>query len=351
MNEDKDKTLGDDLEEIRKIKASMGEKLLILTHHYQREDIVDLGDIRGDSFELSKKAAADKKAEHIVFCGVHFMAEAAAILARPHQTVQIPDMDAGCPMADMANIVSVRKAWDDIAAVVDEKSVIPIVYMNSDAEIKAFCGARGGLVCTSSNTPAAFQWGFDRGEKVFFFPDRHLGTNTANRLGISPDETVVWAADQPFGGLAREDIRKAKLILWDGYCIVHTRFRPEHVTEMRTRHPDAKIVVHPECEKEVVNLADAAGSTSFIVNYVRDAKPGETVIIGTEINLVTRLASEFPDRNVIELHHSLCANMFKISPERLLYTLNHIGEHNVVDISREIKSDARKALDRMLELA
>lgn len=337
--------------QILEIKEALGEKLLILTHHYQRKEIVDLGDCRGDSFGLSQKAAADKNANFIVFCGVHFMAESAEILSQPHQTVQIPDLEAGCWMADMADICIVEKAWGEITSLTGQQSVVPIVYMNSDAALKAFCGHRGGAVCTSSNAPDAFHWGFGEREKILFFPDQHLGRNTGTQMGIPGDEMIVWDPHKPLGGNTSESIRKAKVILWDGYCLVHTRFRVEHVLTMRDRYPEGRIVVHPECTKEVVDLSDAVGSTSFIVKYVENAPPGATIIIGTEINLVKRLALENPDKKVIDLHYSLCPNMFKINPENLLWTLENIGRVNVVTVPEATKADAKLALDRMLALA
>ena len=293
------------IEQIQAIKEALGEELIILTHHYQRKEIVDVGDYRGDSFGLSKTAAEDKAARFIVFCGVHFMAESAEILSQPHQTVQIPDQGAGCPMADMADIHNVERAWEDVASITGEDAIMPIAYMNSDALIKAFCGRHGGTVCTSSNALAAFGWGFGRREKIFFFPDKHLGYNTGNQMGIQPDEMIVWNPNKPLGGNAQESIKKAKVILWDGHCHVHTRFRVEHVMKMRKEYPEARIVVHPECTREVVELADAVGSTSFIVKYVENAPAGATVVIGTEINLIERLALEHPHKKVVELHRSL----------------------------------------------
>ena len=333
------------------IKTALGEELLILTHHYQRKEIVDLGDYRGDSFGLSQKAAADKAARFIVFCGVHFMAESAAILSQPHQTVQIPALEAGCWMADMADIDIVERAWKEVTSITGEESVMPIVYMNSDAALKAFCGHQGGAVCTSSNAPDAFHWGFGEREKILFFPDQHLGRNTGNQMGIPADEMIVWDPHQSLGGNTPEAIRNARVILWDGYCLVHTRFKVEHVEKMRDRFPEGKIVVHPECTQEVVALADAAGSTSFIVKYVGEAPPGSTIIIGTEINLVKRLALEHPDKNVLDLHYSLCPNMFKINLENLLWTLENIGRVNVVRVPEVTKAGARLALERMLALA
>jgi quinolinate synthase len=332
------------------MKESLGKKLLILTHHYQRKEIIDLGDFRGDSFGLSQKAAADKDAQFIVFCGVHFMAESAEILSSQHQTVQIPALEAGCWMADMADILTIEKAWNDINSVIDDESIVPIVYMNSDAVLKAFCGRHGGLVCTSSNAPDAFQWGFKKYGKIIFFPDQHLGRNSGNTLGIPPEEMIVWNPEEPLGGNSHESIKRARLILWDGYCLVHTRFRVEHVRKMREKYPDAKIVVHPECTQEVVKEADAVGSTSFIVKYVKEAPANSTVIIGTEINLIDRLSRECEDKTILDLHYSLCPNMFKINLENLLETIENIGRINVVTVPKAIKKDARAALDRMLGL-
>ncbi|MFC1857541.1 quinolinate synthase NadA [Thermodesulfobacteriota bacterium] len=338
------------IEKILDKKATLGEKLLILTHHYQRKEIVDLGDYRGDSFGLSQKAAADRDAKHIVFCGVHFMAESADILSQPNQIVQIPALEAGCPMADMADIHSVKRAWAEVTALTREDTIIPITYMNCDARTKAFCGRLGGTVCTSSNAQTAFRWGWDRCEKIFFFPDQHLGRNTGNQIGIPPENMVLWKPDEMLGGNTPEKIRKAKLILWDGYCHVHTRFRLEHIRHVREKFPDAKIVVHPECTSEVVDMADAVGSTSFIVKYVENAPPKATIIVGTEINLIDRLSKENPDKHIYELHYSLCPNMFKINLENLLETLENIDRLNVVSVPEDIKRDARIALDRMLAL-
>ena len=338
------------IEKILEIKKKLGKELLILTHHYQRKEIVDLGDYRGDSFGLSQKAAADQDARFIVFCGVNFMAESAEILSQPHQIVQIPDLNAGCWMAALADIVIVERAWQDVIAIIDEEAVMPVVYMNADADIKAFCGRHGGIVCTSSNAPAAFKWGFNQREKVFFFPDKHLGQNTGNQMGILPAEMIVWNPGKPLGGNTPESIKNARLILWDGYCLVHTRFTVEQILDIRNKFPEARIVVHPECTQEVVAMADAVGSTSYIVKYVKSAPQNSTVVVGTEINLITRLALEYPDKKVLELSHSLCPNMFKINLQNLLWTLENIGQVNVVRVPEVIKADARIALARMLDL-
>ncbi len=345
--------LNDDelIEKIRAKKRELGSQLIILTHHYQRKEIVGLGDFVGDSFELSRKAAADRQCRYIVFCGVHFMAESAAILAQPHQVVQIPDEEAGCWMASMAETRSVESAWEQLESKAGKGSIIPVVYMNSDADLKAFCGDHGGTVCTSSNADKAVKWAFGKGEKVLFFPDRHLGHNVGHDLGLAPEEMVVWSPDKPFGGNDPDALSRARLILWDGYCLVHTRFTCEQIEKRRAEFPEARIIVHPECPREVVAMADASGSTSRIVKYVSEAPAGSTIVIGTEINLISRLASEYPDKKVLDLHRSLCPNMFKINLAKLLETLENIGEMNVVRVAEEIKASARLALDRMLALA
>lgn len=337
-------------QKIMEIKKHMGKELIILTHNYQRKEIVDLGDYCGDSFDLSQRAASDKDARFIVFCGVHFMAESAAILAKQHQIVQIPDMDAGCWMADMANINTVEKAWDEVINITGDGSVTPLVYMNSDASIKAHCGRNEGAVCTSSNAPDAFRWAYNKREKIFFFPDEHLGRNTGNSFGIDPEQMIVWNPDEPLGGNSVEKIKHARLILWKGYCLIHTRFTVEHIKEKRKAFPDAKIVVHPECTQEVVAMADAVGSTNFIGKYAKDASAGTTIIIGTEINMIKRLAVEYPDKNILPLLDSLCPNMFKINLENLLYTLKEIGKANVIKIDKKTKKDSKIALDNMLAL-
>ncbi|OGR25380.1 MAG: quinolinate synthetase [Desulfobacterales bacterium RIFOXYA12_FULL_46_15] len=338
------------IEKIKAIKQTLGKKLIILTHHYQRKEIVDLGDYKGDSFDLSQKAARDEEARFIVFCGVHFMAESAAILAKPHQTVQIPDMNAGCWMSDMADAYLVERAWNEVAAIVGENRITPLVYMNSDAAIKAHCGRYNGAVCTSSNAAKAFSWAFQQREKIFFFPDEHLGRNTGNALSIPADRMLVYDPEKPLGGNSKDDIRKARVFLFKGYCLVHTRFSVDNISDMRKKYPDAKIVVHPECTAEVVKASDAVGSTSFIVKYAADAPAGSTVIIGTEINLVKRLALEYPDKKILALKDSLCPNMFKINLKNLHSCLENIGKTNIVNIDKDVKKDALIALENMLNL-
>jgi quinolinate synthase len=338
------------IEKIIKIKNELGKKLIILTHHYQRKEIVELGDYKGDSFDLSQKAAANKDAEYIVFCGVHFMAESAAILAEKDKTIQIPDIKAGCSMADMITFITVQKSWNELIEITGKNSITPIVYMNSAADIKDFCGRNEGIVCTSSNADKAVKWALNRREKVFFLPDEHLGRNTAKKFNIPKDEVIVWEREKPFGGNTPDKIKKARLILWNGFCSIHTHFTTEHIEKKRKSFPDAKIIVHPECPQEVVNSADGTGSTTFIVNYVKDAPKNSTIIIGTEINLITRLADEYPDKKIMTLDDSLCTEMYKITPEKLLSTLENIGTQNVVTVEESIKKGAKLALNRMLKL-
>jgi len=338
------------IENIQAIKDRLGKELMILTHHYQRKEIVKLGDFAGDSFELSRRAAADSDCRYIVFCGVHFMAESAAILCQPHQIVQIPNVNAGCWMASMAEAATVKGAWEEISRAAGKERVIPVVYMNSDAELKAFCGRNGGTVCTSSNASRAIQWAFDAGEKLLFFPDQHLGRNVGFDLGLKAEDMVVWSPGKPLGGNTPEAVSRARMILWDGYCLVHTRFTVEQMAKMRSEFPEARIVVHPECTHEVVAMADACGSTSYIANYVKEAPSGSTIIIGTEINLIHRMSLDYPDKKVIDLQNSLCPNMFKINLGNLLWTLNNLGRVNVVTVPEKVKAEAKLALDRMLSL-
>ncbi len=338
------------IEQVRKVKAKLGDSLLILTHHYQNSDIVLLGDAKGDSFDLSKKAAENESARTIIFCGVHFMAESAAILARPDQEVRIPDPEAGCLMADMADIIQVTDAWGQLCSITGQESFIPVVYMNSDAQIKAFCGEHRGTVCTSSNAHRAFSWVFSQGCRVFFLPDRHLGYNTARKLGIDDEKIIVWDPGKPLGGNTREQIMESRAVLWKGHCYVHTKFTKEDVSGFREKHPGSLVVVHPECPADVVDAADAAGSTNFIVEFVKKAPRNSIIGIGTEINLVTRLADGFPDKTVLPVARSGCVNMHKITPEKLLECIADPKPHHTVTVEQEIKSGAKKALDRMLSL-
>ncbi len=339
------------LARIRELKVLHGDRLLMLAHHYQRPEIVALGDLRGDSFALSRIAAEQDKAEFIVFCGVHFMAESAVILARDGQRVFHPNLNAGCPMADMVERPDAELAWDALVKELGPNSLVPITYMNSPASVKAFCGAHGGLVCTSSNARRTFEWAFERGERVIFFPDEHLGRNTAIDMGIPEDQQILWdpMADE-WGGNTVQQVRDSRVILWKGYCHVHTWFSPEHVDQARAKWPGCKVIVHPECRHEVVQMADGNGSTAYLVKYVEDAPAGATIVIGTEINLISRLAMENPDKTVVELARSLCPNMFRISLKHLRQTLENLGDLGEIIVPEPDRRDARIALDRMLAL-
>lgn len=335
---------------ILEVKAKLGKRLVILGHHYQRDEVVELSDVRGDSYGLCKNAAEQKEAEFIVFCGVHFMAEAADIISNPHQIVHLPDLTAGCPLADYADLTSVSQAWEEIDSFCGTNSITPITYINSSAEIKAFCGQHGGTVCTSSNATAAFKWAFNRSQKVFFFPDQHLGTNTGNKLRISADERIVWDPVQPLGGNSLDNIQQSKLILWKGHCHVHTWFNLNHIQSVRNTYPEAKIVVHPECVEEVVNASDDNGSTSYIIKYIHQAHPKSTTAVGTELNLVYRVAKENPDKRVFPLARSMCPNMYKINLHNLCWTLDNLGKINVIQVPQNIKTDALFALNQMLQI-
>ena len=338
------------LEQIAARRRELGERVLILTHHYQRPEIVRSGDLAGDSFELSRQAAC-ADAGVSVFCGVHFMAEAASILAREDQQVIMPDWSAGCPMADMAPVGRVEEVWKRLQRVLgSEEEVRPVTYMNSAAAVKGVCGDRGGAVCTSSNAPRAMSWALEKRPRILFLPDQHLGRNTSRKLGIPQEQVVLYERHKPDGGLTDDELGRAKVILWQGHCHVHTYFRPEHIEAARKSHPQARVVVHPECRAEVVEAADGNGSTSYLVKAVEDAAPGSTTIIGTEINLITRLAEDFPDRTVLPLERSLCVNMFRIEPEDLLDSLVRVDEVPRITIAPEVAVGARLALDRMLAL-
>ncbi len=334
-------------------REKIGKKLLILTHHYQRVEVVELGNHRGDSYGLSQLAADRKDVELIVFCGVHFMAESADVLTEDHQTVYLPNPLAGCPMADMAEMTDVMAAWEYLEQFGGDKHIMPISYMNTAAGLKAFTGRHGGMICTSSNADAAIRWAFDQREKVFFFPDQHLGYNTGKKMGLTPEEMVIWDFSREDGGLSDDKIEHAKVILWKGHCHVHTNFKLEHVYMMREKYPDLKIVVHPETPSEVVDLADAVGSTAFIVKYCEEAPPGANIAIGTEINLINRMALEHPDKTIFELSGQtcpVCANMYRTTLNDLLYTLENHEDIKPIRVPEPTKSEARLALEKMLEI-
>jgi quinolinate synthase len=337
-------------------KRALGKSCVILGHHYQRESIIEFADFRGDSFKLSQLAAAQSDAKYIVFCGVHFMAESADVLARPGQTVVLPDLKAGCSMADMATLDDVEDAWDQLVSEHGD-TFVPITYMNSSAAIKAFCGARGGAVCTSSNARPALEWAWAKKPRVLFLPDQHLGRNTAYRMGVPLEQMAewIWRAPNPRRVNARAFEPETKLVLWRGFCSVHTKFTAELVAEARAEDPRVKVLVHPECPFDVVQGADLVGSTEFIIEQVRNAPAGRSWAIGTEIHLVHRLALEHPQQRIRSLQKNVCpcATMNRIDPAHLLWALENLADGHVVNrvsVADTVKRDARKALDRMLAL-
>jgi quinolinate synthase len=334
-------------------KARLGEDVVILGHHYQRDEVVKFADFRGDSLKLSYQAA-EASGRYIVFCGVHFMAESADILRREHQAVILPDLQAGCSMADMADIGQVEVCWSELESL-GKLKVVPVTYMNSTAAIKSFTGEHGGSVCTSSNATAVMRWAFERGEKVLFLPDEHLGRNTAFRMGIPLDQMIVWDPYQDFGGNSQEAIRAARVILWKGYCSVHQRFTPQHIERVRRQHPGIRVIVHPECRFEVAQAADQIGSTEGIIKAIAASPAGSEWAVGTEIHLVNRLSNEMPDHKVMSLDSSVCVctTMFRITPPHLLWALENIAAGNVVNrisVDERTRHFARLALDRMLSL-
>ena len=340
-------------ERIAEARNRLGNKLVILAHHYQRLEVVGFGDHIGDSYGLARIAAEQKDVEAIVFCGVHFMAESADILSDTNKKVYLPNPLAGCPMADMAEMADVMEAWERLEEFGGDEKVVPISYMNTTAGLKAFTGRHGGLICTSSNAAAALKWGFDRREKVFFFPDEHLGYNTGIHYGLKPEEMVIWDFSREEGGLDEEELARAKMILWKGHCHVHTNFTAEHVEEVRREHPGVKVVVHPECPHEVVDAADAFGSTRFIVEYCEQAPVGSTIAIGTEINLINRMAHEHPDKKIFALSGSICpvcANMYRTTLNDLAYTLENYADLKPIEVTEPTRGEALKALEKMLEV-
>ncbi|NPC95477.1 quinolinate synthase NadA [Nocardioides sp. zg-DK7169] len=342
----------------RAAKEALGDRVFVLGHHYQRDEVIAFADVTGDSFKLARDAAARPEAEFIVFCGVHFMAESADILTKPEQQVILPDLAAGCSMADMARLAQVEDAWDALADAGIADQVVPVTYMNSSADIKAFCGRNGGVVCTSSNAEVALDWAFAQKEdaKILFLPDQHLGRNTAVlELGLSLEDCVVWNPFKPNGGLSAEELRNAKMILWKGHCSVHGRFSPEVVDELRATIPDVKILVHPECQHEVVTRADLVGSTEFIIRTIEAAPAGSTWAIGTELNLVKRLAQAHPDKNISFLDKTVCycSTMNRIDLPHLVWALESLVEGTVVNqitVDPETERWALVALERMLAL-
>jgi quinolinate synthase len=340
---------------IAEAKQALGRRLVILGHHYQRDEVIRHADFRGDSFKLAREAAARPEAEYIVFCGVHFMAESADVLSGAHQQVVLPDMNAGCTMADMAETEQVEECWDDVTRVVGG-DVTPVTYMNSTAALKAFVGRNGGAVCTSSNCRAVLQWAFERKPRVLFFPDQHLGRNTGFRMGIPLEAMPVWDPYEDHGGLSDERVRAARILLWKGHCSVHNRFTPEMVDARRAEIPGVKVIVHPECRFEVAQKADAIGSTEGILKVVQDSPEGTKWAVGTELNMVNRLARDMaPLRQVVSLDDCVCvcSTMFRVDPPHLLWALEALVEGHVVNrvsVPEATARDARVALDRMLAI-
>ena len=336
-------------------RQTLGRRLIILGHHYQRDEVIRHADFTGDSFKLAQLAATRPEAEFILFCGVHFMAESADILSAPHQKVILPDMNAGCTMADMADIDQVEQAWEDVTSVLGD-DLLPITYMNSTAALKAFVGRHGGSVCTSSNARAVMDWAFARKPRVLFFPDQHLGRNTAFRMGIPLDRMSVWDPYESRGGLSDDEMRSSKVLLWKGHCSVHNRFTPEMVDARRAQIPGVKVIVHPECRFEVAQKADAIGSTEGILRTVRESAVGTKWAVGTELNMVNRLAREVaPEREVVSLDDCfcVCSTMFRIDPPHVLWALEFLAEGrlvNVVAVPEPTAGEAKIALDRMLTI-
>jgi len=338
-------------------KEKLGERVVILGHHYQRDEVFRHADFSGDSLKLSKQAAASN-AEYIVFCGVHFMAEVADIISRPDQISILPDMSAGCAMADMADLDQVERAWRELNSVLDaDVCITPVTYINSAADLKSFCGVHGGIVCTSTNAQKILEWSFARRDKVLFFPDQHLGRNTAYRMGIPLEDMVVWDYDMPMGGLSPEQIRNAKMILWKGFCSVHQMFQPEQIENFRREVPGGKVISHPEASFEVCQMSDYVGSTEYIIKTITDAEPGSHWLVGTELNLVNRLHNTLArDNKTVQFMSSMvcmCSTMFRIDPQHLAWVLENLVEGNVVNrisVPPDVADNARTALRRMLEI-
>jgi quinolinate synthase len=345
------------VERARAAKAALGDRVFVLGHHYQRDEVIQFADVTGDSFKLARDAQARPHADYIVFCGVHFMAESADILTGPEQAVVLPDLAAGCSMADMAVLSQVRTAWDALADAGIAASTVPVTYMNSSADIKGFVGAHGGIVCTSSNAKRALDWAFARGEKVLFLPDQHLGRNTGVlEMGFTLDECVLWDPHKPQGGLTADQLREAKMILWRGHCSVHGRFTLDSVNEVRERVPGVNVLVHPECRHEVVTAADYVGSTEYIIRTVDAAPAGSAWALGTELNLVRRLANAHPDKQITFLDRTVCycSTMNRIDLPHLVWALEELVAGRVpnrITVDGETAAHARAALDRMLTLA
>ena len=350
-----DAPLAELADRVREAKRSLGERVFILGHHYQRDEVIEFADARGDSYRLSVLAQQRPQADYIVFCGVHFMAESADILTGPHQKVILPDLNAGCSMADMADIDEVEEAWESLAQVVDIERLVPITYMNSSAALKAFVGEHGGAVCTSTNAKAVINWALERGDKLLFFPDQHLGRNTGFQLGYDDSHMRVWNPRRELGGLTEADCKDSTFLLWKGHCSVHQRFRPEHVAQFRAQHPDGIVIVHPECARETAVLADQVGSTDYIIKAIEAAPDGATIGVGTEIHLVQRLAKEHPTKAITSLDPLICpcSTMFRIDLPHLAWVLDKLVAGKVVNrisVDETTAEWARVALQRMIEI-
>ncbi len=339
-------------------KNTLGKRAVILAHHYQRADVYRHADLTGDSLKLSY-LAAQTDADYLVFCGVHFMAEVADILSSPEQIAILPDMAAGCSMADMANLSNVERAWRELAEILDpDEAVTPVTYINSAADLKAFCGEHGGIVCTSSNAGKVLQWSFNQREKVLFFPDQHLGRWSGHQLGIPLDEMAVWNFDEPMGGLTVKQIKKAKILLWKGHCSVHQMFQPQHIIRFRNLYPDGIVISHPECSFEVCKASDYVGSTEYIIRTIAEAKSGTRWLVGTELNLVSRITEEFKSQGKIIQFMSpmvcMCSTMARIDPQHLAWALENLVNGNVVNqikVPQDEAKLAKLALDRMLKIS
>jgi len=355
-------------------RAALGDRLVILGHHYQRDEVIRFADYTGDSFKLAQAISKHPEADYIVFCGVHFMAESADVLARPHQRIILPDLAAGCSMADMAAPDQLETCWAELQQMlapalserpevagkpgsrVEGSRTVPVTYINSAASIKSFVGEQGGTICTSSNAAASLEWGWERKEKILFLPDQHLGRNTAWKMGVPLDKMVVWDPFEPFGGLTKDELEHAKLILWKGHCSVHVRFTAKQIEQVRREHPGIKVIVHPEVPFDVLQTADDSGSTEYILKTVRDSAPGSKWAVATEVHLVHRLAEEVaPDKTVVSLDQfgCLCSTMFRVSPNHLLWVLDSLVDGEVVNeivVPEELKKWAKIALDRMLSI-
>jgi quinolinate synthase len=350
---------GDAHERIRAARARLGDKAVLLCHHYQRADVYQYADLTGDSLKLSR-LAAETDAEYIVFCGVHFMAEVADIMSQPHQMAILPDLAAGCSMADMANLAKVERCWRELTEVLEtpDALITPVTYINSAADLKAFCGEHGGIVCTSTNAPTILDWAFAQREKVLFFPDQHLGRWTGFNKGIPLDEMVVWDPDLEYGGLTFEQIKKAKILLWKGHCSVHQMFQPAHIIKFRNQYPDGFVISHPESALEVCRQSDYVGSTEYIINVIKNAAPNTRWLVGTELNLVNRLAEEVKHEGKIVQFMAptvcMCSTMQRIDPQHLAWTLENLADGKVVNrisVPEHEAALAKVALERMLAVS